>query len=513
MSAPQPAYSSTIDLGATQRAFITSRAEADLFSCRMGEGKSTALCWSIFYHTTHNPGARWALIRGTWEDLRDTTLVEFFKWFPEGVLVDYRKSEKRLIWLPDSGLTGEIMLMGMDDPQDASKLQSRELGAFAMDEPAPAAETGGIAEFIFTTAMTRLRQPGMNWYAVKLAQNSSDETHWTYKRFFDPGNPGDPKMPLPPKQKHGFRVFQTGRPENTKNLPAGYYQRMEAQYEADGRTDLRDRFARGDVGFQQPGKPVTPEFVRSLHVRPGLLELDVELRLLWDFGGSPCCHMSQVTPMGHWNILETHQSDGGMGVFEMIEEVIAGRIADRFHGAAITHYGDPAGMQKEQSKASQSAVKMLKQMLGGRWVPGPVKFNERLQPLRRVLGLMRNGTGLVQIDEEDAKACWMSLRGGWHYKVHPNGVVADRPVKDNHSHPGDALGYGAAEIFPGGAMKTRKRSGFVQMQTPTYGIRRPTAPVDELFNAQPGAAPPKDGESPFMLSRDPYGRTIKVRKE
>ena len=31
-----------------QKAFITSRAKADLFAARMGEGKSAALCWACF---------------------------------------------------------------------------------------------------------------------------------------------------------------------------------------------------------------------------------------------------------------------------------------------------------------------------------------------------------------------------------------------------------------------------------------------------------------------------------
>src|SRR5690606_36216577 len=40
-----------------QRNFIESRAKADLFSSRMGEGKSTAIAWACLYHTRHNPGA------------------------------------------------------------------------------------------------------------------------------------------------------------------------------------------------------------------------------------------------------------------------------------------------------------------------------------------------------------------------------------------------------------------------------------------------------------------------
>ena len=93
----------------------------------MGEGKSAALCWAIFYHTQHNPGAQWALIRDTWENLQATTLLEFFKWFPKGVMIDWSASQKRATWRRESGLVGSVVCVGMDVPGDAHKLQSREL--------------------------------------------------------------------------------------------------------------------------------------------------------------------------------------------------------------------------------------------------------------------------------------------------------------------------------------------------------------------------------------------------
>src|ERR1700675_272929 len=67
---------------------------ADLFSSRMREGKSAALCWAAFYHTRHNPGANWFLIRDTWENIRATTLEEFFKWFPPGIMGTYHATHK-----------------------------------------------------------------------------------------------------------------------------------------------------------------------------------------------------------------------------------------------------------------------------------------------------------------------------------------------------------------------------------------------------------------------------------
>ncbi|MCB0175974.1 MAG: hypothetical protein KDJ97_36080, partial [Anaerolineae bacterium] len=152
-----------------QRGFIQSRAKADLFSARMGEGKSTALVWSIFHHTKHNPGAQWALIRDTWDTLESTTMAEFFKWFPPGICGEYVSSRKTFTWRMAGMGGGKVKFIPMDDPQDASKLQSLPLAGFAIDEPAPAADTGGVSQEIFDIGMSRLRQPGMNYYGAKLA--------------------------------------------------------------------------------------------------------------------------------------------------------------------------------------------------------------------------------------------------------------------------------------------------------------------------------------------------------
>lgn len=466
------------EAGNTQQAFITSRAEADLFACRMGEGKSAALVWSVYYHTLHNPGAIWAIIRDTWENLRDTTQKEFFYWFPPGVAGEWKASTKTWTWLLPN-LRGEVMFLGMDDEKDAHKLQSRPLSGFAMDEPAPAAGAGGIDEFIFSTAMTRLRVPNMKWYGAKLAENNPDETHWTYKLFVEPGYPGtDPDIELPPEQKHGYRCFQTVGPENLQNLPAGYYERLEAQYEKSGRLDLRDRFARGQFGFQQPGTPVTPQFNEMIHVRNDIDVIDgAEVKICWDFGLNPTAILTQITPMGHWNILEAYVGDGDIGVYELIGGVVGPRLNDRFRALPVSHYGDPQGKQREQSSAQQSAVRVIKNEIGGPWRPGPKDFPERRDPIGKALTLLRNGTGFIQIDRKRAKPVWHALRGGWHYKKHKNNVVSVLPVKDIHSHPGDALAYAAAILLPAGQLVTKAGAG-VHPSSPSYqfGKRRSVGP-------------------------------------
>ena len=105
----------TFNPNPVQKQFIESRATADLFSSRMGEGKSAALVWSTLYHTRHNPGAEWFLIRDTWENLMATTQKEFFYWFPPGVYGDYHAGKKVFTWA--SGIAeGSVGFLGMDAP-------------------------------------------------------------------------------------------------------------------------------------------------------------------------------------------------------------------------------------------------------------------------------------------------------------------------------------------------------------------------------------------------------------
>lgn len=454
----------TFKANPTQHAFIIARNDADLFSCRMGEGKSAALCWAVFHHTRHNPGARWAVIRDTWENCRDTTQKEFFDWFKPGLFGRYHAASKTFTWMID-GVEGEVSFMGMDDPKDAAKLQSRALAGFAMDEPAPAAESGGIAEEIFDVAMTRLRQPRMNWYAAKLAENNPDESHWTYRRFVDPGSPG-------------MKLWQTAQPENLDNLPRGYYEKMRERYTH--RPDLWRRFGEGRFGFQQIGQSVTPEWNDELHLSDGLEPIcDVPLRLGWDFGLTPTCLITQVSPLGCWHVLEAIVGEE-IGAYELIRDVVGPRLSDAYKGFDWEHTGDPMGSQREQSSSEQSAVKVIQRSLGGAWRPGPVPIRERIEPLRGVLARVREGRGILQVDRYRAKAVWYALRGGWHYHVPRSGVTTTVPRKDLHSHPGDAMGYLAARLFPLGRLKVREevarpvrsarywRSGGLGIETPYH---------------------------------------------
>ena len=429
-----------------QKQFIESRAKADLFSSRMGEGKSVALSWSAFYHTRHNPKAKWAIIRDTWENLQATTMKTFFEWFPPGIMGSWHATNRVFTWA--SGIAeGEVTFLGMDAPEDASKLMSREFAGFAIDEPAPAVGSVGVDEMIFDIGISRLRQAGMNWYGVKLAENNPDESHWTYKKFVDPGVPG-------------YQLWQPPTPENMANLPPDYYSNMRKALQ--DRPDLIRRFVDGQFGFQMEGQPVTPQWSDRSHLAIGLHPLPRrDVYCCWDFGLNPSCIITQITPQGYWLILESYVGEG-IGVEELVYGVVKPSLNANFRNCPLHHIGDPAGTTREQSSSSRSAVRILKKICGGTWRAGPVKIEDRVLPMQAVLNRMIGGTGMVQVDRYKAKEIWYALRGGWHYHKAATGVTSQTPKKDLHSHPGDAISYGAAVLFP-----IRKLDAMMQSKYPT----------------------------------------------
>jgi hypothetical protein len=249
-------------------------------------------------------------------------------------------------------------------------------------------------------------------------------------------------------------------PENIANLPPDYYNKLRGQFSRAGRDDLVSRFVDGQFGFQRVGKSVTPQWNDRVHLALGLNPIPrSDLFCCWDFGLNPTCIITQVTPMRAWHVLDAIVGED-CGVEELIDQLVKPLLVEKYreHKVVLRHIGDPNGIMREQSSAKRSAVRSLKQLLGGTWRAGPVQLRERVEPLQACLTKLVGGRGMVQVDRHSAPAVWHSLRGGWHYHIARSGVTSELPAKNIHSHPGDALAYGAAVLFPMGRIQRRPES-------------------------------------------------------
>jgi hypothetical protein len=202
----------------------------------------------------------------------------------------------------------------------------------------------------------------------------------------------------------------------------------------------------------QEGVSVTPEWNDKIHLATGLSPIrGGGLVLCWDFGLTPTCIVTQVTPMRDWLILYALVGEG-IGVEELITQEVRPLLNSRYRGLPFKHIGDPNGRMREQSSSQRSAVLTLRKELGGTFRAGPVSFTDRREPLRAMLARQRGGRGIVQVDRINAKPVWLALRGGWHFHLSRSGVPGTEPLKNMASHPGDAMGYGAAVLFPLGRL-------------------------------------------------------------
>jgi hypothetical protein len=189
--------------------------------------------------------------------------------------------------------------------------------------------------------------------------------------------------------------------------------------------------------------------------------------MLWDWGHNPTCIITQVSPTGQWLILDALVGDG-IGVEELIEQEVRplwnARYAKGHH--ELGHIYDPSGSTGEQTSVHRSPVMMVKRALGGDLRPGPVKPMEGIEPLRALLTRAPGGIGMVRVDRMRAKPVWWALRGGWHFPIAKTGLISGSARKNEHSHPGDAMRYGAAVLFPRGQIARAAAAGETTSRNP-----------------------------------------------
>lgn len=188
----------------------------------VGSGKSSACVLEILRRALQQaPGpdgirrTRFAIIRNTYSQLRDTTRKTFEQWIPPQLGKWHEQSFTFVMDFND--VHCEVMFRALDRPEDVNKLLSLELtGAYFN-------EFREIARSIFELMQSRVGrfpsrlQGGPTWFGVWCDTNPWHAGHWAHKLF--------------KSKPEGFElVHQPGGrapdAENVENLPAGYYPRL-----------------------------------------------------------------------------------------------------------------------------------------------------------------------------------------------------------------------------------------------------------------------------------------------
>lgn len=236
--------------------------------------------------------------------------------------------------------------------------------------------------------------------------------------------------------------------------PHGYYGRALA-----GKTleEIRS-YLQGVYTFVSDGRRVVPNYHPETHSREHITPIDgAEIFINCDIGGGtlqPSAIFMQRHPRGPIMCLSEIVCTDGSGMGQMgvkrFGETIMQHIAERYakhHEAGLIRrgWGDPAGVGRDEI-FEVAAFDYLRSEFGIRLQPAPTQDPAfRVQALLGPCGRLYDQVPGLLVSRTGCPMLHKGLSGQWYYKrVRDSGEerYSDKPVKNDHSHPCDAAGYG-----------------------------------------------------------------------
>ena len=407
-----------------------------------GSGKSSACVMEIIRRANEQKPSpdgirrsRWAVVRNSYGQLKDTTIKTFHDWFPPKLFGEYRVTDHTYIITKFPNVHLEVMFRALDRPDQVSNLLSLELtGAWfneAREIPRTIIEAmdGRIGRY------PSGRDGGASWYGMLMDTNPPDEDSYLFK-MFERVRPENWEVF---KQPSGLSVHA----ENTKHLPKNYYQNL-----VQGKDEMYKRiYVDGQYGYLITGKPVYASFVDNVHVSRKILEpvkgLDVILG--FDFGLSPACVIGQINPLGQLTIYDELVSEG-MGLRQFCNNQLLPLLRKKYFGMRVMGFGDPSGVSRAPTDEStcfeilQGADVGLREVL-----PAPTNaILPRVGAVEAFLNKMYKGEpGFIL--SPNCHFLRKAFNGGYHYEKDPKSTARDEfkpmPAKNFSSHISDALQY------------------------------------------------------------------------
>jgi len=400
----------------------------------VGSTKTTAGIMKIIHHASQmapcKDGVRrsraiW--VRNTREQLRDTSIPDFMKWIPDGVMGSFMKTEyKFLIKVGD--IECEVLFRGLDDANDVRRLLSLQASFFIFDE------FREIHPDIFNAAQGRLGR-----YPDKMMNGVGCQT--------DDGKPNAHLwgMTNPPDQDTFWEDLINEPPENTHVtiqpsglspeadwldfLPMDYYENL-----AEGKTeDWVDVYIHAKFGKSLSGQPVFRAFDRTTHTAKDEINpifSDAPLLIGVDAGLTPAAVIGQLAYDGRLVVYDALVSDG-MGALRFVREKLKPLLSNKFSGRRSLVIIDPAAFQRVQT--DERTVADIYKAEG--FVVKPAKTNSvaaRLAAVEKFMTRVVDGKYGLVVDPVNANSLIQALAGKYRYKINSKGVKDESPEK---SHP------------------------------------------------------------------------------
>jgi hypothetical protein len=406
-----------------------------------GSGKSSGCVMEIIRRAhMQKPGpdgirrTRFAVVRNSYGQLKDTTIKTFHDWFPPKVFGEWRVTDHTYLITKFPGVHCEVLFRALDRPDQVSNLLSLEVTGAWFNE------VREIPSTIIEAMDSRIgrypskRDGGASWYGIIMDTNPPDDDSYLYK-MFERVRPDGWKIF---KQPSGLSVHA----ENTKNLPKGYYQNL-----AKGKDEMYIRiYIHGQYGYLLSGKPVFASFRDNIHVAPHPIEpiKGIDVLIGFDFGLQPACTIGQLSPLGQIRILDELVSDG-MGIRQFCLNQVIPLLRRKYFGHNVMGFGDPSGVSRMPTDEETCFDVLHSAEIGlSNVVDAPTNaISPRVGAVETYLNKMVNGEPGFIIDPR-LHYIRKALNGGYHYDIDKKSQGTEykpMPVKNFFSHIADSLEY------------------------------------------------------------------------
>lgn len=389
--------------------------------------------------------SRFAVVRNTFPQLRDTTIKTVLDWFPPSVFGVYHASEKRyVVYVEDRCI--EILFRALDIEKDVRNLLSLELTGAWIDEAREINHSvikGLLGRMTRYPAMKDFggREPWIYPCQLILTTNYPSREHHLYRDFVS--------HPI-----EGYTMYEQGQKENAHNLAANYYINLERDYR--DRPDLLRTLVRGEWGVTVIGRLVYPEFQRRHHVADGPLLSKVIDGLRynntivrgWDNTGlSPACIITHMYKLRQWMWIKEF-TDEDMRISDFGDMVSLWCQQELPKDVRYVDWGDPAGKNRDSNKMSPYLY--LKRDCNIVVRSGIQTFKVRRDAVAGQLVKMVKGEPALMVDPSCIRVI-DGFEGGYAYpEIGNSGVYKTEPAKNQYSHIHDAGQYPATRLFVSG---------------------------------------------------------------
>ncbi len=431
----------------------------------VGSTKTTAGIMKILHHAAQMAPdkngvrkSRAIWVRNTREQLRDTSIPDFLKWIPDGVMGSFLKTEYKFV-IKVGDIECEVLFRGLDDANDVRRLLSLQASFFIFDE------FREIHPDIYNAAQGRVgRYPDkmMNGVGCKTDDGRANAHLWGMTNPPDQDTFWEELLTDPPENVH-VTIQPSGlSPEAdwVQFLPDDYYDNL-----AQGKTeDWIDVYIHAQFGKSLSGKPVFRAFDRSTHIAKKEIKPisdDSPILIGVDAGLTPAAVVGQVIFDGRVIVYDALTSED-MGALRFVREKLKPLLANKFPGRNYLVVIDPAAFQRVQT--DERTVADIYKNEG--FHVKPAKTNSIAARLAAVESFMTrtvDGKSGLLLDPESCGMLVQALAGKYRYKINSKGVKDESPEK---SHPwsdvADAFQYlclhaDGGELFGRGMESVERR--------------------------------------------------------